>query len=183
MKNRFYTYAYLREDGSPYYIGKGKGKRAWWRCRGDVYPPKDKNKILILKKNLSEEEAYKHEVYLIFVLGRKDKGTGILRNKTDGGDGARNTVRTEETRRKIGKAHKGKTISKEHRLAISRHRSGRPLSDEHKQKISQSLMGENNPNYGKRGEECSNFGSKRTPEQKAKLAEAMRKSWEKRRNK
>jgi hypothetical protein len=86
---RFYTYAWLREDGTPYYIGKGTGYRAYTGKgrKGNRKPPKDKSRILILKKNLTEEEAFKHEIYMIALYGRKDNGTGILINLTDGGDG------------------------------------------------------------------------------------------------
>lgn len=88
---RFYTYAWLREDGTPYYIGKGTERRAY-RGGGrkrNRQPPKDKSRILILKKNLTEEEAFKHEIYMIALYGRKDLGTGILINLTNGGDGIR----------------------------------------------------------------------------------------------
>ena len=87
MKQDFYTYAYLRTDGTPYYIGKGRGYRAFSRRRKGTRPPKDKSRILILKQNLSEEEAFKHECYMISIFGRKDAGTGILLNRTNGGEG------------------------------------------------------------------------------------------------
>ena len=84
----YYTYAYLREDGTPYYIGKGIGKRIFDRKNRSSCPvPKDKKRIIYLKKNLSEEEAFRHEIYMIAVFGRKDLKTGILRNLTDGGEG------------------------------------------------------------------------------------------------
>jgi len=103
--NRFYTYAYLREDRTPYYIGKGEGNRAYTKSRNEkIKPPKDKSKIIFLKKNLLEEEAFIHEEYMIAVLGRKDLGTGILRNKSNGGEGPSGAIRSEETRRKMGEA-------------------------------------------------------------------------------
>ncbi len=84
----FYVYAYLREDTTPYYIGKGKGVRAWHHNgRSDIKPPTDKTRIVVLWHDLDEEFALEMEVLLIATYGRKDNGTGILRNGTDGGDG------------------------------------------------------------------------------------------------
>lgn len=94
----FYTYAYLRKgDRTPYYIGKGQGKRAY-DSKHNVKVPDDKDRIIFLKQNLTEEEAFNHEKYMIAVLGRKDLGTGILRNLSDGGEGHSNP--SPEARRK-----------------------------------------------------------------------------------
>ena len=114
--NRFYSYAYLREDRTPYYIGKGTGRRIVNRKKGDIKPPKDKSRIIFLKQNLIEEEAFKHEIYMIAVFGRKDLGTGILHNRTNGGDsGPSGRIITQETRNKfIGNDYaKGNKIDKE----------------------------------------------------------------------
>ena len=128
----YYIYAYLREDKTPYYIGKGKGNRAFIKGKSEVKPPKDKSRIIFLKQNLLEEEAFKYEVYMIAVLGRKDLGTGILRNKTNGGEGISGLIHNQETRKKIGEANRGKSISEETR-----------------RKRSEVNKGENNPFYGK----------------------------------
>ena len=86
MKTDFYTYAYLRKDGTPYYIGKGRRRRCYNPEGRPCKMPSDLNRILILKKNLTEEEAFKHEIYLIFLYGRKEDG-GILFNHSRGGQG------------------------------------------------------------------------------------------------
>lgn len=95
----YYTYAYLREDGTPYYIGKGKGKRIHRNSHSVNRPPLERR--IFLKQNLTEEEAFRHERYMIAVLGRKDNGTGILRNRTDGGEGVSGKVTSEETKEKL----------------------------------------------------------------------------------
>ena len=98
-ERRFYTYAYLREDRTPYYIGKGSGDRAF--CdNGRYWKPPERSRIIFLKTGLTEEEAFKHEIYMIAVLGRKDLGTGILRNRTRGGEGGGGAINSEETREK-----------------------------------------------------------------------------------
>ena len=110
--NRFYTYAYLREDGTPYYIGKGQTDRLYNRTQHKVpLPPRDR--IIFLKKGLTNEEAMNHEKYMIFLYGRKDNGTGILRNRTDGGEGASGIKLSQETKDKIGASLKGRQHTEE----------------------------------------------------------------------
>jgi uncharacterized protein YpmB len=149
--NRFYTYAYLREDKTPYYIGKGQRNRLYKKHQKGISVPRDKSRIIFLKQNLTEEDAFKHEIYMIAVFGRKDLGTGILHNRTDGGDGASGAIVGEETRRKMSKIHKGKSLAEEHKKKIGLANSGEknafysmPFSKEHRKKISESNSGEKN---------------------------------------
>jgi len=167
--NEYYTYAYLREDRTPYYIGKGKGNRLYKKGSRVFAPPKDKSRIIYLKQNLTEEEAFRHEIYMIDVFGRIDLDTGILHNRTDGGDGISGAIRSEETRRKISAATKGKN----HPMYNKTH------SEEAKRKISVAKKGENNHNYGKIFSEehrrkLSVASKNRSEETRKKLSDANR---------
>jgi hypothetical protein len=165
--NEYYTYAYLREDGTPYYIGKGKGRRVYRKDRR-IKPPIDKSRIIFLKQNLTEEEAFKHEIYMISVFGRKDLETGILQNRTNGGEGTSGSPRFiseehkeklrniskgrivgEETRKKLSEIHKNRKFSEESRKKMSDSKVGSKLSEEHKNNISKSSKKRDNEIYRK----------------------------------
>lgn len=140
--NTYYVYAYLREDGTPYYIGKGHDNRmydAHFRGCANI-TPNDRKRIVILEHNLTNVGALALERRYIRWYGRKDNGTGILRNLTDGGDGTEGIIFTSEHRRKIGEANskrlKGKTyvdrMGEEKAIAVC-------------MKKSKSMMGKSHP--------------------------------------
>ena len=135
----YYTYAYLREDGTPYYIGKGKNYRAYNNGGKPCCRPPTKDRIIILKNNLTEEDAHRHEIYMINVFGRKDIGTGILRNKTNGGEGKSGWVPSQETKNKLKEANLGRKHSKKTCEKMSKTRMGHLVNKETREKISSSL--------------------------------------------
>lgn len=101
MKLKYYVYAYLRkENNTPYYIGKGSGSRYISKHGNHIYVPKDRAKIVFLANNLTEIGAFALERRYIKWYGRKDLGTGILRNRTDGGEGGLGQIWSKEAKTK-----------------------------------------------------------------------------------
>ena len=204
MTNEYYVYLYLREDGTPYYVGKGKNGRAFRRRNyGEVQRPNDECKILFHAKNLSESDAFMLEKELIAKYGRKDNNTGILRNRTDGGDGTSGAIVKDEIRIKSSermkvrmntpemkawtaafntRTKKGKKLSEEARKKMSESGKERwktyEFSEETIKKMSERVLGENNPS--KRPEvrkKISEWAKKRTndPNYTYKLSDEGRK--------
>jgi hypothetical protein len=152
MQN-YYVYQYLREDNTPYYIGKGKDDRAWEQHRRNgkgVYTPTDRSKIIILEQNLTDSRAKDLEIELIAKYGRKDLGTGILRNRTDGGEGTSKTVVSEETKAKMSAARIGRKLSDETKAKMSAVRKGRSNGREgtkHSIETIEKMRATHNTNY------------------------------------
>jgi hypothetical protein len=130
----FYTYLWLREDGTPYYVGKGCGNRAYKKHRKHGWPPPIDRIVFYVARD--EAESFENEVALIWYYGRKDLGTGCLINLTNGGEGisgAKLGVRSEEHKNKLRKVHLGRKASKETRekQRLAKLGKKRPFTKEH----------------------------------------------------
>ena len=181
--NIYYVYAYIRKsDNTPYYIGKGKDRRAYDKHKG-ISVPKDKSKIVFLETNLSNVGALALERRYIRWYGRKDIGTGILLNRTDGGEGA--TGISEETRAKLSAANKGRKHSEETRSKLSVANKGKKFSEEtcsklrlSKQHISEETRAKLSAvNKGRKHSEetiQSRIGRKQSDETRAKISAAKK---------
>ena len=143
--SEFYVYAYLRnkdsttgKTGTPYYIGKGTGNRAYVKHYAPL--PKDKLNITFIKQHLTEQQAHNLEIELIAKYGRKDLGTGILHNRTNGGEGISNP--SVATRQKLAYAKRNESAETRLKRSIAaKNRVRRPCSEETKRKISEANQG------------------------------------------
>jgi len=168
-------YCFIREDGTPFYIGKTNNFTR--RKRRHLSNIKDKTNLLpkyhkarkliaagcslddimvVKEKNLTPEEATQREIELIAEFRK----TNIkLYNLTNGGEGCSNWTpemhkaavlkRTgrkcsEETRKKISKAHKGKKLTDKHKKNLSKAWQGRVVTKETRKKLSEGHKGKIN---------------------------------------
>ena len=110
-----YVYMILRKEdskslgadiapaGSPLYIGiTAHKKRLSDLKRGRL--TFDRSQIHVLFEHEDIEWCKAMEKALIATYGRKDLGTGILLNHTDGGDGTTRRAHTEESKKKTSRA-------------------------------------------------------------------------------
>ena len=158
----FYVYTYLREDGTPYYVGKGSGERAYKKWGKGIKPPREESRIVIVEDGLDEQTAFNLEIELIAKYGRKDLGTGILHNKTDGGEGSSGhkvkgwswSEESKAKRRGAGNPAFGKPSSQKQKEITSKRVKGKKQSKETIEKRSAKLkgmfVGEKSPVYGRK---------------------------------
>jgi len=132
------------------------------------------------REEANRDEIALHDFYEVvknphFVNRSKHTSTGFC---TEG------IIFGDETRQRMREAHLGifsgeknpmfgKSPSEETRKKISLGNKGKHVSAETRKKQSESLGGENNPMFGRLGENNPNFGSKRNEVTRKKMSEAL----------
>lgn len=176
--NLYNFYVYCLVDpltDEPFYVGKGKLNRFSSHVRESILgkiPHKNKNlyykilktielcgsiKVVILYNNLSEPNSITFEKDCIKFYGRRDIGTGILTNLTDGGEGVSGRVITDIYREKMSKSCSGnkngmygKTHHVDSKRLISSSKTGKKSSKLTCEKLSSIRKGKLNPFYNKK---------------------------------
>jgi hypothetical protein len=174
--NIYYVYTLRVEgDADPFYVGKGKGRRAYAHfAPSKVKAKSHKNhtirkawesgkEVLVdfLVKDVSEGDAIRIEAEHIAKYGRAFDGSGILTNLAISDEGGKGFRHSEEAKAKISEAGLGRRHSEEARKKIAdaaRRQVRKPVSEETKAKL--------------RAARANQVRKPMTDEQKAKLRAA-----------
>lgn len=196
----FYVYLHCRPDGSPFYVGKGQGRRAFRFAHRNQHHRsivskygKDQIGIFVFPC-VSEAEAISDERQYIAQL----RAEGFdLANYTDGGEGVSGLRHTDVSKKRMAAAKRGRTIPAATREKMSTAQKGRqpvfgrkasdetrkrmsaaqasrkrgPLSDQHRTSLSAAHIGQKPWNKGMQ----SPFrGVPRSADVKAKMSSALK---------
>lgn len=167
---KFYTYLHCKPDGTPFYVGKGRGNRALKFSERSAHHKsvvakygRESIDVFIFPRE-SEQDAFDTEIRWIAQFMREGHN---LANKTNGGEGMSNP--TLEVRAKISAANKNKIISEEHRQLLSTlhkgntYAKGTKRSESFRAEMSARLIGNTHT-----------LGQKATDQTRAKLSAARK---------
>ena len=212
----YYTYI-LKDGDTPFYVGKGTKNRMY------VHVSKAKNtktnnfllnKIRRMVKNKkkityekvlvteNEQEAFDKEVELIKKIGRKDLKLGPLTNTTNGGEGVKGYIWTEQHKKNLSRSikkaikegrfnpalnidKKSSEYKKNMSVAMKNYYTNNPRSIETRKKLSEhgkSLLVDGKRILSKEAREKMGSGSGRvwTKEMREQHSLALKKAWKKR---
>ena len=110
---KYCLYQHTRKtDGGIFYIGIGDIKRPYKKYGRNKFWRNMVNKhdydVKVLVESISWERACELEKLMISFYGRIDKKEGVLVNLTDGGDGTKGVIMSEETKQKMKESQKAR---------------------------------------------------------------------------
>ena len=148
----FYVYLHRRlSDNKPFYVGKGKGRRAWIASSRNVKWQRTVAKhglvVEMLFEDLDEQEAFRVEIDCILEL--RSFGYNLC-NITNGGEGCSGHKLSEAHKDKISKRQKGRVKSEQERMNISKSQKGKAQPDGTRRALLEANLGKNQTEETKR---------------------------------
>lgn len=154
----YYVYSLrVENEDTPFYVGKsfigskrfyqhqyyGSNGRRHSATYSKIKSAKEKNLRVvedILMTTQDEEKAFLAERAYISLYGRRDNGTGILCNHTDGGEGASGNLCSATTKLAVIEANKRRVWDEAAREKQAKKVRGRSFSVESRQKLSKAKL-------------------------------------------
>lgn len=178
---QFYVYIHKKPDGTPFYVGKGHGKRAYkFHNRNPHHQAildKYAGQVIVEITNCVDEKSA-FDLEMVYIKQIKEAGYRLA-NMTDGGEGMCGFKMNPETTKRINAINRTKVRSDEFKAMVSKQWKGvkrGPQSDIHKERNAAAKKG----NTFRRGEKhtpesiekmrIAHAGKKLTEQQKASLS-------------
>lgn len=181
------SYVYMYYDpsrGEPIYVGKGNGHRDTMHMKRKDHHPLT-YRLRAMKKigvdpiitricnDVNDELALLVEEEAISKFGRRDLGLGTLLNLTDGGDGAKGAILSDDHRLKLSQALKGRIVTPETRALMSKVRTGETRSEDTRARISAAKRGQKYSDEARANISAGHVGMTYTSERNAKVSVSL----------